>query len=354
MQRSELIVVRAIKPDSLKYMPHKGTNGITGKNYATLLVHEVLKGKCDEKEISILIYDGLEPTVGGRFMRDGLVPNLPVAQPTTAIAIFDEGGDSRSFEPLVADARENNIWCLHRDRDAEQFSKHPPKGELGIIDPEDLQPLDMKGYLKCYLSTDPEIAVRRQMQKQPRIAERALRYLQHQDVQRILAEPNAEIRVERLLPYFESQVQWGSQREARGAIVAAGSVSGPYLMGIYTSTRDPSRRDEIVSMWTQTRYDGCVDLLIENLKTEDEYWAQQKLSPGSWNHDKPLREEWQVHYNEVSSAVYALGQIQDPKAKDAIEQTRRRWEPIKLADPQIVDDCDNALRSLAASAATKP
>ncbi len=344
MARSELIVVGAIKADTLQYISHTDAQGATSwEHHATLLVREVLKGKCAEKEIPVVIHYGLEPLVGGHSKHDGHEINLPTTGPAAAITIIDDGSSAVSFEPLVADARDDNIWCLRRGGGV--YGWEPGKGNLGVIDPEDLQPLGLKDYLCCYLAKDPELAVRNQMQKQPAIADRALRYLQHMEVQRILLEPDASQRVERLLPYFQSRSTWGYRDEAGAGIVAAGPVAGPYLMGIYQQSWESNKRQEIIIMWGQIKYTGCTDLLIELLKKEEDYWSQQKLPPGWWNAENPSREQWRDHYGQVYSAVYALDQIHDPRARDAIELTLKRWERIKFDNPQIVQECETALKA---------
>lgn len=55
VDRSELIVVAHIKPGSTEYVPHKKQpdEGASWEYHATLVVSEVLKGKCDDKEIPI-------------------------------------------------------------------------------------------------------------------------------------------------------------------------------------------------------------------------------------------------------------------------------------------------------------
>jgi hypothetical protein len=353
--RSELIVVGGIKPDSLEYIPHKEAQGMWWEHRATLVVHQVLKGKCEAKEIPIIIHYGLEPLVGGHTKHDGHEVNVSTTGPASAIEIVDDADEVINILPRGSDARDDNIWCLRRGSGI--HGEEPGNGDLGIADPEDLQPLGMKDYLNCYLSKDPESAVRAQMQKQPDISDRAVRYLQHLQVQRILTEPDRAIRVERLLPYFQARTEWGDSNEASAGIIAAGAVAGPYLMGLYKQTWDPNRQEEIIRMWGQIRYAGCVDLLIDLLKTQDDYWSRQKLTPGWWNDDNPSRAQWQNNYGLVFSAVYALEQIHDLRANDAIELTRRRWDLIQFENPQIVEECDKTLKSFASENApesTKP
>jgi hypothetical protein len=343
--RSELIVVGGIKPDSLEYIRPKEAQGMWWEHQAMLVVHQVLKGKCAAKEIPIIIHYGLEPLVGGHTKHDGLEVNVSTTGPASAIDIVDDADEVIRILPRGSDARDDNIWCLRRGSGI--HGEKPGNGDLGIADPEDLQPLGMKDYLNCYLTKDPESAVRAQMQKQLDISDRAVRYLQHLQMQRILIEPDPAIRVERLLPYFQARTEWGFSNEAGAGIIAAGPVAGPYLMGLYKQTWDPNRQEDIIRMWGQIRYAGCVDLLIDLLKKQDDYWSRQKLKPGWWIDDNPMREQWQNNYGLVFSTVYALEEIHDRRARNAIELTRKRWALIQFENPQIVEECDNALKSFA-------
>jgi hypothetical protein len=46
----------------------------------------------------------------------------------------------------------------------------------------------------------------------------------------------------------------------------------------------------------------------------------------------------------VDSAVEALAEIGDPRAREAVELTRRRWVAINFENPQIVEACNDALK----------
>ena len=270
-----------------------------------------------------------------------------------AVAIWDEGGSEHGRDPMVTDAQKDNLWFLRRL--SGEYGEKTGTGDLGIADPEDLQPIKLKDYFNCYLSKDPASAVRGQLQKQPEVAARATRYLDHLAVAEILKEPDAAVRVERLLPYYQSRITWGFRNEARDGIVAAGgTVAGPYLMGIYQESWDPNVRQEIIRMWADMRYAGCVDLLISLLETDDQFWAKQDLKPGWWNAGGPMRSIQRDRYSEVFGSVYALGQIGDPRAKDAIEQTRKHWLTIPFENKQIVEQCDTALKAFTPKEAKAP
>jgi hypothetical protein len=346
--RSELIVVGGIKDGSLQFMPqwHKPGEAIWWEHRAMLTVHRVLKGKTDQQEIPIVIHYGLEPKVGDQRLHDG--DKAKPAPPTGAIAIYDSGNSVISLRPLVPDARADNIWFLRR-LGGYLGREKKLDADLGILDPEDLQPLAMEDYIRCYLSDDPEAAVRKHLAVQPAVAARAVHYLQRREVQRILQIADPAERVERLLPYFDNRAAWRAGEEAGRGIIATGSVAGPYLLGLYLSNADPNARQAIVHAWAAMRWSGCVDLLIEQLKDDDKLWSREKLEPGWWNQepDSGRTERRRTLYSEVYTDVYALGQIGDPRAREAIDLTRHRWAAIPFENSQLVEECDHALQRFA-------
>lgn len=345
VERSELIVVGAIKDGSVVVVPHPREvhRGLSWETHATLLVGEVVKGECREKELPIVIRYGLDVGIDDLPMVRGSAEGpttLPV--PKKGMSIHDTA-DFGGGSPLVEDARKEHLWFLRHGGERAQ----PDDKAYGIVDPEDVQPLSLRQYLESYMAAEPEPAVRAALQKQPEISARAVRYLQHREVQRILKEKDPAVRVERLLPYYRSRAEWGYREEARDGIVSAGEVAGPYLMGIYQETSG-ERHEDIIRLWGEIRYRACVPELVELLKRQDQYWAAQDLRPGWWNADVESRQTQSRRdaYGLVYSSVYALGQISDPRARDAIELTRRRWAAIKFENAQIVEACDQALKAM--------
>jgi hypothetical protein len=353
--RSTLIVVGAIKPGSIQYVAHPPAAGMSWEHRATLIVRRVLKGKCEQKEIPVTIHYGLTPLIGGHFEHEGTGFNdfRPGRVDPDSIQIWDTGNSAQSGQPVVEDARHDYLWLLRRRSEMPGIRWDGPNN-YGVIDPEDMQPLRFEDYLMCYLAADPESAVRAQLQKQPEIADRALRYLQHCEVQRIIAESDAARRVERLIPFAFREAQWGFNAEARKAIVEAGSVGGPYLMGVFQDTRDSQTRQDVIRLWGQIRYDGCVDTLAKLLEDHDQFWGREKLEPGWW---KSMDGSAHAKYrndmrSETYYAVWALGEIGDSSATEAVRHTRRRWPDMNLDDHQIVDECDSYLARIGAPSPT--
>jgi hypothetical protein len=355
--RSELIVVGGIKEGSVHYVPHEAPpdgRGRSWEHHAILIVRQVLKGKCDKREIPLTVHYGLSPLVDGHMKNEGTEVGIPVADGVErgSIQILDTGNSSMSFEPLVADARQDNVWFLRRL--ASRVGDDAAKANFGIGDPEDVQRMTLKDYLLCYLGPDPEAAVRDRIGKQPDIADRAMRYLDHREIERIIAMPDVPRRVERLIPYY---VNRSTSDEAARALVAAGPVAGPYLLGLYTREHDLSRQDAIIRLWGRIRWDGCGDMLISLLEQRDKYWSQQELKQGWWNDssDPGLAHTRHGMYGGVYSAVWTLRQVGDRRAKAAVEQTRKTWSQINFDNKQIVEECDAYLHDIdKMNAATKP
>lgn len=354
--RSELIVVGAIKSDSVVVVPHLPQHpdpdeGHSWETHAILLVHDVIKGRCSEKQLPIIIRYGLDVSIDGSGVNHGeLKETTRLPAPRKSMVLFDFG----SHDPapiLKEDLRNDNLWFLRHDGEMASSNDR----SFGIEDPEDVQPLRLKDYFKCYLAADPEPGVRRALQRQPGIAARALRYLQHRQVQRILKGKDPAIRVEQLLPYYQIRAAWGGHYEAREGIIAAGSIAGPYLTALYQHSWGDAQAD-IIRMWGQIRYEGCVPTLIELLKREDQFWAKQKLETGWWNNspDSWLTKYRRTSFELVSDSVDALGKIGDPRAREAIELTRRRWVAIHSENPQIVEACDRALKAFARRSTPSP
>lgn len=364
--RSELIVVGRLKAGSIERVPHprKENEGASWEHHAVLIVDEVLKGKVVVKEMPVVIHYGLDPVRDGRAAREP--PDEPRGGgPATKddgakrIDIVDNGGHGGT---VLADAGRPALWFLRR-LEGRRGDK-PGDGDFGIVDPPDLAPAVLKDYYRCYLSDDPEKAVRAFLvadagRAGEDVAARCVRYLTHRQVGRILKVEDPAARAEQLLPYFAGRAPWGLQNEAREGLIKISPAAGPYLLGLYQEARDPNLRDDIISMWGRIKYAGCVPTLIDALEAADRYWAaeQPRLEKGWWNRDvdSPVTERRRREYGTVYQAVWALSEVGDPAARDLVERTRRRWAAINFENSQIVEACDKALKAFDRRAAeTRP
>lgn len=339
VERTELLVVAHLKPDSIKKVPHerKPGEGASWEYHATLVIADVLKGKCDKREIPVILHYGLTPVV-----RDD--SNNPSGK---AVAIHDTGG-SKMRSPPVNDACDDNLWFLCRRGGI--YGREPGTGNYGVVDPEDVQPLALKRYFLCYLAADPTAAIKDYVRKNPDTAERAKRYFDHLEIQAILRLKDPAQRYERLLPYFLGRVTWNMKSEAGEGIVACGAVAGERLKKLFGNPAHQQFRQRIIRMWRDMGYRPAAPLLVDLLQQHDQFWARQRLEKGWWNDqpDSDLTRRRRDICGEVYTAVYTLRSFRDPRARDVLEATRKRWTEIPLENNLIVEECEAALRELTA------
>ena len=351
VERSELIVVGTLDANSIKYVPHKpkASEGRSWEHHATLVIRDVLKGRSDRRDIPIILHYGLSPRVGGISAGHGFDPDqglLPKEDPKAAVYILDTGTSAWSARPLVSDAGKDNLWFLRKR--SGWYGRKPGRGKYGIVDPEDLQPLQLKDYFLAYLSDDPELAVKRYMAKNPAVAQRAQRYLDHLEIQRILKIEDPSQRLEKLLPFYIQRTTWGMTREARQGIIACGTIGGKRLLTVFQDPKHRDLRADIIRIWRDIGYKDAVPLLINLLKQHDRFWEDQDLKKRWWNREvgSELTRHRRAVYGEIYHAVCALRSFEDPRAREAIEITRRRWKSINFENSQIVEECEAALKAL--------
>jgi hypothetical protein len=330
VEQSDLIVVGHLQDGSVKHIRNnrKPTEGSTIDHYATLVVRKVLKGESKAKDLPIH-FRGLYPVVGGR---------------SPALAIQDsENADRRGtieirdgvfIVRVVKDAREDYLWFLRKRTDFHPYGADPIEC-YEVRRPEEIQPVMLKDYFQAYLAKDPEQAVKQQMAGNALVFERATRYLQHCEVQRILALKDPHERVAKLFPYYLENVRWYGKFEARQGLIACGAAAGPHLIELFNDPNHQQRRLDIISMWGEMRYEGAVDVLVPLLKAADPQVA--------------LAQKHQELFSEIQYSIYNLGQIGDPRAIEAIQLTKQRWQNLGTDESRrVVHSCDCALRVIAA------
>jgi hypothetical protein len=343
--RSELIVVASVKDGSAVVVPHPRAgpdDGRSWETHAVLVVQAVVKGEWKERELPIVIRYGLDLRADDQWPErgNGETP-LPLAR--RQLALYDTGNSGTRIGPLLADVRKPHLWFLRHGGERAVATDR----DFGVTDPEDVQPAALRTYFESYLAADPAAAVRAAIAAEPAAAARGVRYLQHLEVQRVLAEPDVPTRVLRLLPYYAGRVNWGAKSEARAGLVAAGAVAGPYLWPLYEQGASWQRED-VIRLWGEAGYAGCVEALVELLKQEDGFWDKQALAPGWWNADvgSPLTQARRESYGRVYAAVTTLVKLGDRRAWEALELTRRRWAAGGFENTQIRDACLDGLRRM--------
>ena len=361
MERSELVVVGHLEADSIQFVPHKhGPNeGRSWEHHATLVITEVLKGKSSDKRIPIVIHYGLTPQVGGTSIEHGFDPThaplLKKDKKNDPIHILDTGSSARSHKPLVSDAGKDNLWFLRKGIRRNGLSnKELDAKTYGILDPEDLRPLAMKDYFLAYLSEDPVSVLKKYVEKHPEAKDRVERYVDHLEVQKILKIEDPRERFDKLLPYYLKGVTWNMASDARNGILSCGKVAGEKFLLLFDDPKYKNQRKDIIRIWSQIGYKEAtpvvVPLLVDTLKREDPFWATQNLEKGWWNDDSnpDLQRKRQTSYGEVFFAAYMLKAFPDPRSKESLELTKKRWGSIHFENPQIIEACEASLKAISA------
>lgn len=351
VERSELIVVAHLKEGSIQYVPHKkkAHEGSSWEHHAKLVIKDVLKGKNDKKEIPVIIHYGLTPVVRSSVKKENSTANSQAVRDDDSkdiIEIFDTGNSIRGKPSLVKNAGQDNIWFLRKRSGS--YGRKPGTGKYGIVDPEDIQPLNWKDYFITYMSDDPESAVKEWSKKNPGRAGRAKIYLDHLEVQRIMKIKDSQERYTKLLPFFLDRMTWNMKFEAKEGIILCGKTAGEQLKKVFDDPERAGFRSEIIRMWRDIGYKEAVPLLVDLLKKHDRFWAKQNLPEGWWNKDvgsDRTRRRRDI-YSEVYYSICALRTFKDRRAKSVIEKILNRWKAIKFENLQIVDECEAALREL--------
>lgn len=349
VDRSELIVVGHLKEKSIEYVPRDSTQGkgSSWEHHASLVVTGIIKGKAAEKEIPIIIHYGLEPVVGGYVKHDGFMMDRRGTKkqfPPNLVQIYDIALDGAL---IVEDASKDNIWFLGHLNSV--YGREPGGKLLGIVDPEDVQPLPLKEYFETYLQKNPEEAVKSYAVKHPEVSKRAQGYLNHLEVQRILKIEDPAVRFDRLLPHYLNHESWELTGETKYGIISCGDAGGKRLVSIFQDPAHKDFREDIISIWRDMYYSEAAPLLIQLLKEHDGFWAEQKLEGDWWNVDyrSALTKKRQDIYGEDYHILGALRRFRDPRSREVLELVRSRWKSIKMDNnPQMLEECEAALKEL--------
>ena len=154
VSRAELIVVGALKKDSLNFVSHvdKGSapaelanpnaRSPSWEHHLLLTVSEVLKGQLSSTSLVVSVQYGLDPVVGGCFSNQFMVFVITTpGYPAEMVQIFDTGNSVRPPRAISGDIRTNHIWLLRHDLSRNNAESNRTPDMLTVYDPEDVQPV---------------------------------------------------------------------------------------------------------------------------------------------------------------------------------------------------------------------
>jgi hypothetical protein len=324
VQRSELIAEGVVRADSIRREEREDRSCV---HHAVLSIHRILKGTGETKEIPILIHYGL----------------TPIVRTEGPIELWDTGNSAASPRPFIEDLGKSHLWFLRRRGGV--YGREASTGDLGIVDPEDVKPLDHREYLQLYLTPDPESAVRKYLPNHPEFEPRARNFLDHCDILRILSSGKGAEQARLLLPYFLKRHEWNDQDEAGLALKSLGEPAGKILLDRYEERDFVKAREDILRLWGEMAFRPAVPRLIAVVEEQLVYWEKQDLQKGWWGRqgESQLTSERYANYGLLHSALIALGKICDSSARQAVRRTRSLWIQPRFGMEQIVEECDRTL-----------
>jgi hypothetical protein len=353
VQRSDLIIIAHVKEGSIVYVPHTmHDGGMIWEHHATLLVTEVIKGAWHDKELPIIIYYGLGPVVWNGendpssphpFSESGVEKYLG---PTSIIYIEDSGGRSGR---VSGDIRKDQIWFLRPRTDkSPRFEGDQPADALGIEDPQDIQPLELKPYFRAFLTGHLEEKLKEYAVGASPLAIRSKVHLDHLKMEEILKEPNLTKRTEALLPFFlitDEGKEGPTQSEARFKLQSCGQTGAARLVQIFKDPKYEAMQSEIMLVWSNSDYNDAVPILINFLQTENRYWAHQTLAERRDLRDDVTTTAQVRSRNRMSSALFCLKMLGDPRSKLILEETKEFWKKLfpESDGANMTRECDEAL-----------
>lgn len=360
VRRAEAIVVGHLEAGSIEYVqhPHRADEGMSWEHRATLVVTEVVSGSLPKGKTPVVIHYGLNVLVDGRFEQEGNLADVTSLRGARAKGIVeivpdDLLGDPDTGRLIGEDMRDDHVWFLRHA--PEGFLRGKANHELlGVLDPEDLQPLRLRGYFSTYLADDPEPGVRAWLRAHPNDSADALRFLEHCEVRRIARDPDLHRRVERLLPYFRGWRSWGNRDEVRESIEACGDAAGPYLVAMLRSAdhQDRQRRWTVLEMLGRIRYAPAYEPIAALVAAHDSSFENWMKLP--WWSDPTRREQaCRDVGSELCAGIAALGQLGDTRAAPLIRRVSDRWSGRDGWGESVRGSCRDALKLLD-PAAEKP
>ncbi len=319
VQESELIVIAHAKDDSIEH--------------PLLVITETLKGNSPTKEIPLLLRDP------GVFMR--------VAkgwQANSGLTVWELGSMEH---PICGDLSQDQIWFLRSNPNA---APTDPNGKLPrVMEPGDIQPVELKPYYLTLLSPDPKKALQNLASTNPKLVERAQGSLDYIDVKRIEKIADLEKRIDLLMPYFLAKDgdPGGMRNEVVSQIEACGALGAKKEVPVFFEIKPAWRQILTMDFWASSNYKDAIPTVIRLLDQEEQFWAKQDMSDRSWYPNVPgdLTMAKNDSYNKIYCAIRVLISLGGGEpARKAVLMTKQRWNSYDpTAAHELIRYCDEWL-----------
>jgi len=231
---------------------------------------------------------------------------------------------------------------------------------LGIWDPQDIQPLELKPYFQAFLTQHTADDLKRYSGGTSTLAKRSQVYLDHLKIEQILKEPDAAKRADALLPFFlftNANAEGPTQREAQFQLWrSCGQAGASCLVPVFKNPKYAAMQSDIMTVWGNEQYHDSIPILIDLLKSENQFWGSQTPAErGRWVNMSPSNAPTMpqiLSKNRIQMVLFVFKQLGDGRAKPVLEETKRYWNALYPNDIRnnFADDCDQALLSIQNSA----
>jgi hypothetical protein len=333
VQHSDLIVVARVKPGSIVFIPVVVDGGTIWKHTAVLIVGQVIKGKCDIPLLPVIFHYGMDPLVIGENGRFQGV-SKGISNPNSQIVMGYQGG---VYGTVPGDLRKDHIWFLSYHRTPGYLNDSPKDPNiLGVSEPDELQPVELKPYFEALLTPHPEDVLKQYASDNSSLAFRSKTYLNHLAIEQILKEPDVQKRADLLLPYFlftDDKQRPPDQAEAAMQLwESCGQTGSALLLPIFNDPKYRAMQTDITTLWSNAQYHGGIPLLVDMLDKETQFWQsetpeQRDLWVNIRADHSPTKEQIASELR-IEMVLIFFRQVSDPRAKAEITKLSPIWKQM--------------------------
>ncbi|MBC7783072.1 MAG: hypothetical protein H7144_04465 [Burkholderiales bacterium] len=337
VQRAALIVIGHAERDTIKFVDHPGAG--SHHHLARLTITRIVKGELAEKHLDIVIRYGLMPLATDVDRKNAKrIDAVTLLRPTGPIILADYSGERNDLQ--IDDLTKDQIWFLRTGEG--ESDTDPVPHMLGIVDPEDIQPLSLLDYFQGYLRVDSESFIRELFLKDPVVRGRAQVYLAACDLRRIAVDPDLTRRAINAVPYFLSHVPTGPE-EAQKVLVSCGKAGGAVLETYFDQWGYRREKGRIMQVWKELAYTESVPRMIATVEQATNWFDGQLKSgviePGNLKLDGG---EQMIYYTDIYYGISVLTELKATEAVKTVEKAHALWKRIDFRpNPQIVEACES-------------